>query len=167
MIEWTSRWLAVLAGVAILAITLLVSMDVLMRYFLDKPQLFVDELASFLQVFVIFGGLAYTFLVGGHVRVDLLTTNMKPVRRARLRVVTLIMGILLVAVITWVTLQSAISAYDYDRASTVMVYPLWIPMICIPLGLLLMVAAMGATLLRQIRALRGPAAGRDEVSPLA
>ena len=167
MIEWTSRWLAVLAGVAILAITLLVSMDVLMRYFLDKPQLFVDELASFLQVFVIFGGLAYTFLVGGHVRVDLLTTNMKPVRRARLRVVTLIMGILLVGVITWVTLQSAISAYDYDRASTVMVYPLWIPMICIPLGLLLMVAAMGATLLRQIRALRGPAAGRDEVSPLA
>lgn len=155
-----------LAGVAILAITLLVSTDVLMRYFLDKPQLFVDEIASFLQVFVIFGGLAYTFLVGGHVRVDLFTSSMKPVRRARLRVVTLIMGMLLVAVITWVTLQSAISAYNYDRASPVMVYPLWLPMICIPLGLLLMVAAMVATLLRQVRALRGPAAGRNEVLPL-
>lgn len=167
MIERASRWLAVLAGVAILVITLLVSMDVLMRYFLNKPQLYVDELASFLQVFVIFGGLAYTFLVGGHVRVDLLTAHMRPVRRARLRAVTLVMGILLVAIIAWVTMQSAISAFNYDRASTVMIYPLWLPMICIPLGLLLMLAAMGATLLRQIRALRGPAAGRDEISPLA
>lgn len=166
MINWASKWLAVIAGVAILVITVLISVDVLMRYFLDKPQLFVDELASFLQVFVIFGGLAYTFLVGGHVRVDLFTSNMKPARRARLRAATLIMGILLVAVITWVTMQSAISAYNYDRASTVMVYPLWLPMTCIPLGLLLMLAAMGATLWRQIRALRGPASECDEVSPL-
>jgi TRAP-type C4-dicarboxylate transport system permease small subunit len=167
LIGRASRWLAVLAGVAVLAITLLVSMDVLMRYFLNKPQLYVDELASFLQVFVIFGGLAYTFLVGGHVRVDLITAHMRPVRRARLRVVTLVMGILLIAIIAWVTLQSTISAFDYDRASTVMIYPLWLPMICIPLGLLLLAVAMGSTLLRQIRALRGPAAGRDEVSPLA
>lgn len=165
MINWASKWLAVMAGVAILVITVLISVDVLMRYFLDKPQLFVDELASFLQVFVIFGGLAYTFLVGGHVRVDLFTSNMKPVRRARLRAATLVIGILLVAVVTWVTMQSAISAYSYDRASTVMVYPLWLPMICIPLGLLLMLAAMGATLLRQIRALRGPVSECDEISP--
>ena len=84
MINWASKWLAVIAGVAILVITVLISVDVLMRYFLDKPQLFVDELASFLQVFVIFGGLAYTFLVGGHVR-GVSSGRARPVRPGRAR----------------------------------------------------------------------------------
>ena len=67
-----------LAGFATLAIVLLISYDVGMRYFFDQPQLFVDELASFLQVLVIFGGAAYTFRAGGHVRVDLLTGHLRP-----------------------------------------------------------------------------------------
>ena len=56
MIRRAADVAALLAGFATLAIVLLVSYDVLMRYFFDRPQLFVDELASFLQVLVIFGG---------------------------------------------------------------------------------------------------------------
>ena len=52
------------SGLAVLAITLLISFDVLMRYFLDQPQLFVDELTSFLLVGVIFWGTAPTFFRG-------------------------------------------------------------------------------------------------------
>jgi len=62
-----------LAGLATLAIVLLISYDVGMRYFFNEPQVFVDELASFLELLVVFGGAAYTFRAGGHVRVDLLT----------------------------------------------------------------------------------------------
>ena len=80
-----SRAIALLAGVVVLAITLLVSYDVGMRYLFDAPQLFVDELAGFLQVFVIFAGLAYTFVSGGHVRVDLVTGRLAPQARARPR----------------------------------------------------------------------------------
>ena len=165
MIAGASRGAALLAGAAVLAIAVLVSLDVLLRYFLDRPLLFVDELASLLQVLVIFGGLAHTFLVGGHVRVDLVTAHVPPLVRAWLRMVTLGLGLVFVGVVAWVTMQSALTAYRYGRVSAVMLYPLWIPMLLIPIGLLLLGAAMAATLARQCRAVGGPPGTRDELPP--
>lgn len=165
MIAGASRGAALLGGVAVLAIAVLVSLDVLLRYFLDRPLLFVDELASLLQVFVIFGGLAYTFLVGGHVRVDLVTSHVPPTVRAWLRVVTLVLGLVFVGIVAWVTMQSALTAYRYGRVSAVMLYPLWIPMLLIPIGLLLLGVAMAAALARQCRAVGGPPGMRDELPP--
>ena len=156
---------ALLAGFATLAIVVLVSYDVFMRYFFDRPQLFVDEVASFLQVLLIFGGAAYTFRVGGHVRVDLITNVSRSAVRAWLRLLTLLLGVVMLAVIIWVTTRSASTAYRYGRVSAVMLYPLWFPMAFIPAGLLLMGIAMLAALVRQIRLTFGPAATRDEVAP--
>jgi TRAP-type C4-dicarboxylate transport system permease small subunit len=156
---------ALLAGFATLAIVLLVSYDVLMRYFFDQPQLFVDEVASFLQVLVIFGGAAYTFRVGGHVRVDLITGILRPAVRAWLRLGTLLLGVVFLAVVIWVTTHSAYAAYSYGRVSAVMLYPLWLPMAFVPAGLALMELAMLVALVRQVKLALGPAARRDEVVP--
>jgi C4-dicarboxylate transporter, DctQ subunit len=156
---------ALLAGLATLAIVLLVSYDVTMRYFFNEPQVFVDEVASFLEVLVIFGGAAYTFRTGGHVRVDLLTSHLAPPARARLRLFTLLLGVTFLTIVVWVTAQSALTAYTYGRVSAVMLYPLWLPMAIIPAGLILMAVAMLATLVRQVRVTLGPHAARDEVSP--
>jgi len=73
VIDWTSKAASFLGGVATFVIMALVAFDVLMRYFLNEPQLFVDEVVSFLQVLVVFWGLAHTFRGGGHIRVDLVT----------------------------------------------------------------------------------------------
>ena len=114
MIGRASRAAATLAGFATLAIVLLISFDVLMRYFFDRPQLFVDELASFLEVLIIFGGLAYTFRAGGHVRVDLITGRIASAARAWLRVLTLALGIVFLAVVIWVTTQSGITSMGHQ-----------------------------------------------------
>lgn len=156
---------ALLAGFATLAIVLLISYDVGMRYFFDQPQVFVDEVASFLELLVVFGGAAYTFRAGGHVRVDLVTERIGPAARAWLRVVTLALGLAFLAVVIWVTIQSGITAFRYGRVSAVMLYPLWLPMLLIPAGLALMALAMLAALARQVRAVLGPRSARDEVSP--
>jgi TRAP-type C4-dicarboxylate transport system permease small subunit len=158
---------ALLAGFATLAIVLLITYDVTLRYFFNEPQVFVDELASFLEVLVIFGGAAYTFRAGGHVRVDLITSHIHPARRAALRVLTLLLGVAFLSIVIWVTTQSAVTAYRYGRVSAVMLYPLWLPMAVIPAGLALMAVAMLSTLLRQVRALFGPRSVRDEVAPAA
>lgn len=156
---------ALLAGLATLAIVLLISYDVAMRYFFERPQLFVDELASFLEVLVVFGGAAYTFEVGGHVRIDLVTGRLAPGARAWLRVATLTLGVVLLAVVVWVTTRSAITAWRYGRVSAVMLYPLWLPMLFIPAGLALMTLTMLAALARQVRAALGPRSTRGEVAP--
>ena len=165
MIRRAADVAALLAGFATLAIVLLVSYDVLMRYFFDRPQLFVDEVASFLQVLVIFGGAAYTFRVGGHVRVDLITGILRPAVRGWLRLGTLLLGVVFLAVVIWVTTHSAYTAYSYGRVSAVMLYPLWLPMAFVPAGLALMELAMLVALVRQVKLALGPAARRDEVVP--
>ena len=164
LVHRTSKVASLLGGLATLAITALITFDVLMRYFLGERQLFVDELASFLQVLVVFWGLAYTFRVGGHVRVDLVTAYLPRPLRAWLRVFTLALGIALLLVMSWVTWLSVQEAWWQERVSVVMLYPIWLPMLLIPTGLLLMALAMLAVLLRQIRTALGPGAARDEVT---
>ncbi len=164
LVQRTSKVASLLGGVATVAITGLVSFDVLMRYFFGEPQLFVDELATFLQVLVIFWGLAYTFRAGGHVRVDLLTAHLPGRVRAWLRVVTLGLGIALLLAMSWVTWLSVLEAWEQGRVSTVMLYPIWLPMALIPTGLLLMALAMVGALLRQVRAALGRGQRREEVS---
>ena len=136
-----------------------------MRYFLNRPQLLVDEVAPFLLLLVIFGAAAQTFRVGGHVRVDLVTAYLPRPARAWLRVVNLVIGIGFLAIVIWVTTQSALTAFRYGRVSAVMLYPLWVPMLMIPAGLLLMALCMAGTLRRQWKAALGTKAGRDEVPP--
>lgn len=163
MIGRVARAASTLAGVAVLAIVVLITYDVLMRYFLNEPQLFVDEVASFLQVLVIFGGLAYTFRTGGHVRVDLLTARLSGGVRARLRAAGLTLSVAFLVVVIWTTVQSAVTAYRYGRVSTVMLYPLWLPMFVIPLGLALLGVVMLIALAQQLWRLRSP--HPDEVPP--
>jgi C4-dicarboxylate transporter, DctQ subunit len=158
-----SRAAALVSGLATLVLALLISFDVLMRFFLNRPQLIVDELGPFLLLLVIFGAAAQTYRVGGHVRMDLVTSHLPPAARAWLRLVNLSLALLFLAVVIWVTTQSALTAYRYGRVSAVLLYPLWMPMLMIPAGLLLMALCMVGTLHRQLRAVRGPRAGRDEV----
>ena len=158
-----ARSASTLAGVAVLAIVALITYDVAMRFVFEEPQLFVDEVASFLELFVIFGGLAYTFRTGGHVRVDLVTARLPGRARARLRVLGLVLGLAFLAIVIWTTAQSALTAYRYGRVSAVMLYPLWAPMALIPLGLALLAAVMLVALGAQLRALRS--SRPDELPP--
>ena len=165
MIARASKAAALASGFATLALAVLISFDVLMRYFFNRPQLIVDEVGPFLLLLVVFGAAAQTFRVGGHVRVDLVTAYLPRPVRAWLRAVNLAIGIVFLAVVIWVTTQSALTAFRYGRVSAVLLYPLWVFMLLIPAGLLLMVLCMVGTLGRQVKAALGPLAGRDEVPP--
>ena len=59
------------------------------------------------RVASLLGGLAYTFVKGGHVRIDLVTSHLPPGARAWLRAVTLALGLALIAVVIWVTTRSS------------------------------------------------------------
>ncbi len=150
-LERLSEWIILLTGLAVLAMTLMVSYDVLMRYFLGEPQLFVDDLTSFLLVAMIFLGAGPVFYKGGHIRIDLVTSHLKSKTQSRMRVITLFMGIAFLVVVIYETMVSTISALQTGRVSAVMNYPLWVAMIFIPLGLILMVFFMGVQLVNEMK----------------
>lgn len=150
-LSWLSQSIILISGMAVLVITLLISFDVLMRYFLDQPQLFVDELTSFLLVAVIFLGTGPTFQKGGHIQVDLLTSRLRSRTQDRMRILTLLIGILLLGIITYETWISTAVAFRLGRVSAVMLYPLWIAMAFVPLGLILMGLFMVVKLVSVVR----------------
>src|SRR5260370_13349216 len=122
-------------------------------------------MASCIEVLVIFGGAAYTFRTGGHVRVDLLTGHVRPATRAWLRLATLALGVVFLAVVIWVTARSALSAYGFGRVSAVMLYPLWLPMAIIPAGLAPVAPPMLVTLVPPARTVLCPPSPPRAVLP--
>ncbi|KPK92838.1 MAG: hypothetical protein AMJ94_04305 [Deltaproteobacteria bacterium SM23_61] len=154
-LKWLSNAIILICGAGVFVCTLLITYDVLMRYFLNEPQLFVDELTSFFLVGIIFLGTAPTFYRGGHIRVDLVINYLRPRTQSRLRIVTLFVGLVLLGIITHETFISTLAAYRMGRVSAVMLYPIWIAMLLIPLGTALMGFFMGAELYRQWRAKAG------------
>lgn len=154
-LKWFSQATMLVTGAAVLVITLLITYDVLMRYFFNEPQLFVDELTSFILVGIIFLGTGPTFYRGGHIRVDLVINHLRPQTQGKLRIITLSIGLALLGVVTHETLVSAWVAYRMERVSAVMLYPIWIAMLLVPLGLALMAFFMGVDLYRECRARRG------------
>jgi TRAP-type C4-dicarboxylate transport system permease small subunit len=62
------------------------------------------------------------------------------------------LGIIFLGIITQNTLLSAIVAYRLDRLSMVMFYPLWVPMLLIPIGTGLMALVMVIALIAEVKA---------------
>jgi len=151
---------SLLAGLAGLAATCMITFGVTMRYFFGRPQVFVDELATFLLVVVVFCGLAHTFRSNGHITVDLLSSRLEPGPRAWLRVITLLLGSSFVGIVAWQTLEATLRAYRLGRVSVVMLYPLWIPHLFMPLGLALLLLAMLVSLTDEGRRLVGGGVNR-------
>ncbi len=150
-LERFSERIILLTGIGVLAMTLMVSYDVLMRYFLDDPQLFVDDLTSFLLVAIIFLGAGPVFYKGGHIRIDLVTSRLKTKTQSRMRVFTLFIGIALLGIVIYQTMVSTVAAFQTGRVSAVMNYPLWTGMIFIPLGLSLMIFFMVVELIKTLK----------------
>jgi C4-dicarboxylate transporter, DctQ subunit len=154
-LERFSERIVLVSGLGVLVIALLVSYDVLLRFFFNEPQLFVDDLTSFLLVPIIFLGAGPTFYRGGHIRVDLLTNHLRPKAQRALRVITLFIGLALLMLIVYETLVSTWSAFETGRVSAVMNYPLWVAMIFIPLGLAIMAFFLFVGLMIEIQAKGG------------
>jgi len=71
-----------------LALVLLLTMEVFMRYVLNNPTIFSYEISTMLGVTIACGGLAYTHLHHGHVRVDVIWRLLSPRGRAIADIVT-------------------------------------------------------------------------------
>jgi TRAP-type C4-dicarboxylate transport system permease small subunit len=57
-------------------VTLSVCLEVILRYFFNRPQVWVIELAEYSLLYITFLGAAWVLREGGHISVDLLTAVM-------------------------------------------------------------------------------------------
>lgn len=152
-VETLARGLQFIAEGLLLAMLLMISYDVGMRYIFNEPTIWANEVSTYTLVAVTFIGLAPTHLINGHIRVDLLLNWLSPERRELFKLITSWLGLLFVMVVTW---QCVLMIYDnYDaqtRTFSLLTQLIYVPQIPIAVGFAAFVLAMLAEIRSHISA---------------
>lgn len=99
----------------LLVLMVLGSVDVIGRYVFNKPILASFELNQILLAGVVFFGLAYTQLVGAHIKVNLLVSRLKPRVQAIIDFITCFLLLGLFSLMTWQSLRIAIVYWEQNK----------------------------------------------------
>jgi C4-dicarboxylate transporter, DctQ subunit len=152
-------------GIALAAIALLVSLalivySVAMRYVLNQPVAWVDELVGYLLVATVMLAAADALLEGEHIAVDIVTERLA--RRGRW--VTLLGGLVAVAVSAALLAVEGVDMVGFSKlvglmSNGEMAVPMWIPQLLVPVGAALMGAAAVAAFIAAWRRGSAPDTG--------
>lgn len=93
--------LAGLAGVIIIYLMASVSYEVFMRYFLNRPTIWVVDIAQLTLIYVTLPGAAWLLRHDGHVNMDMVLMRLKPRALSVVNLITNVLSALTCAVLAW------------------------------------------------------------------
>jgi len=140
-----------------LALVLLLSWEVFMRYVLESPTIYSYEISTMIGVTIAAGGLAFTHKYHGHVRVDVFWRLLSPRGKAIADIVgALIFFFPLVIVLTYIAAKWTHYSVSVGEImiKTYLYPPAWPVRAVMALGLLLFVPQGVAKLIRDLHLLR-------------
>jgi C4-dicarboxylate transporter DctM subunit len=127
--------LGALGGLCVLIVALVVTFDVVMRYFFNKPTEWVLEISIYLVMASAFFGAPLALRDKVHVRVDLLTSRISKDKQALLEVITSVAAMVYCLVLTYEGVVMAFNSYKLGEVSpTTLHVPIFIPQTVIPIG---------------------------------
>ena len=116
--------LAGMAGVLVIGIMLIMCYEVVMRYFLNRPPAWAVEVCEYMLYLLAFLGAAWLLKLGGHVRVDIVVSQLNPKAQTLLNIATSIIGVLICLTIAW---YGGESTWDHFQRGIPVVKTLKIP----------------------------------------
>jgi len=144
-----------LAGLVLLGIIVLTMAEVVSRYVLNNPLILSDELGGYALVAISCLGLAYCGMEKGHIRITFIVERFNPRTAGWIRLVTLALGLVFVAVAAWVSWQFLADSFTRNmRSNSMLMTPLKWPQMALPVGFTLFALVMLAQLLKAISDLR-------------
>jgi len=147
-----ARGSGAIAALTVLAMTLLITTDVVLRGAVNESLIWVPEIVGYLMVALIFLSLGEAMLAGSHIRIDLVVDRLPKHLRDRIELATLALSTGVTAFFTWHGFATMLRSYQYGRrdAFGALATPLFIPQTAIPVGLLILTLVLTALLCRQI-----------------
>ncbi|MFA5399772.1 MAG: TRAP transporter small permease subunit [Dehalococcoidia bacterium] len=146
-----NRFCASISGIGFLIIIFLTVYEVVVRYAFRMPTAWTLEISSYMLLTATFLSASYTLETGGHIKIDLIPTLLKPKPRKILAIIVNILGILFVTLWLW---KSAVLAWDsfslYWVSRTRLEVTLWPFYAVIPFGLFFLLFQYVILLVREI-----------------
>lgn len=141
--DWLMQRSLALCAATLLAIGAIVVYEVAARYVFDAPTIWVQEISVYLLLVCAFLGFAPTMHAGEHIRIDLLVKRFGARARSALEFATCLAIAAFAAIAAWGGYETVRQSLRYGRRSlTLLAVPLWIPQLVVPLGMLLLLAAV-------------------------
>jgi len=129
-----------ISGVLLLTISLMVTVDVIMRYVFLAPISGVLEIERMMMPYVCFCAFAYAFVQKVHVRVSLVTDRLPPRVRRINEIIADLIGIAGCAIITygaWIYFLESLGIREVMASGGDYWIPLWLGKMGFPIGLTL------------------------------
>ncbi|TXL77611.1 TRAP transporter small permease [Vineibacter terrae] len=146
-------------AVALTAMIVLITVQVISRRILTAPMVVADELSGYLLVITTFSALGYALLHGDHIQVTLVTDRLSDRLRRYLRVAWCLVGLPYVGLLVWRSAVLVLDSYHSGSFSvTATNVVLWPIQAFVPLGLAVLFVQMLAELLEALNLLRRGAA---------
>ena len=136
---WMVNTSALGSSMIVVVLMVLVTADVTGRYVFNKPVPMTYEVGSFMLVFIVFLGMAYTQRMGSHIRVEFLTLRMSPRVRASFNMLAYTLGICLYGAIFYQGFKWSYEGFQIGQYVAGLVnIPKWPSMFAVPFGALLL-----------------------------
>jgi len=125
---------AVIGGAFTGIMTLIVSYAVVARYVFNRPIGWSEEISTYLMVWAVFLGAAYTLKEDAHIGVDLLISNLKPgIKRNFLRF-HYVTGVVFFSILFYKGIDMVALSLKLDSRSMAIEFPLYFTQLSVPVG---------------------------------
>ena len=152
---WVVQAANLVSAACVLVLTVLVIADILGRYLFNSPVPMTYEIGSFMMVFIVFLGLAYTQRMRAHIRVEFFTIRLSARTRAVLDIVASVLGLLLYATIVYQGFVWSWTSWQVgDYVAGLINIPRWPSQFAVPLGAALLCLQFTADVVQRVTELR-------------
>jgi len=151
-----NEFLASLGIVCLLCLTVLITANILMRYFLNAPISWADEYSTYLLLGIIFFGLAYALQDGAHIKIDFVTVMLPAGGQKVLLVAVHVVGAFFAILLVLGAYSRVHSFWEFNTQSMgEYEFPLYLPALVLILGCGMFLLVMVVRLVQSIADLLG------------
>lgn len=140
LFDRTLNLLLIPAGAILVFILLSITVEVIMRYFFNRPLTWVVEISEYGLLYITFLGAAWELREEGHARVDAVLSRLPPKIRALVNTVTSTAGTTVCVILLW---QGALVTWENFQmgylTQTILEVPKYYILAIVPVGSLLLV----------------------------
>lgn len=128
-----------LGGFFIVILTLLITVSTSSRYFLDRPFSFTEDISGWLMLSFVFLGLSYAMRNEAHLRIRIVLDRTHQKVRVCIEIMALVVALLYSFVLMLGTIYLVADYYERSTVSLTLHFPLFIPGMVMPIGLMLLI----------------------------
>ena len=149
ILDWLIKACAVLACAVLAVMTVLITVEVVLRSFFSTSMYFTDEYSGYMVLAVAALGVAYCREKNALLTVDFLIERLNPAVRSKVVFVYGLASLAFCVLLDFYVIRLVVQSIDRGMsAATMTATPLWIPQLLLPIGITLLCLVVARKLVR-------------------